>query len=155
MKGLSIVLKWKPNSPAVWSQKWLKGFFLCAGLVGIGVVAFLSLRSSPAISTVRWIPRFIANWADRHGRFDNFPAYGMMGVPFFMTNPTLRRQLWSIVILSLFIVSLELAQLAIPTRHCDIWDMFWGSMGLVAAWADCEVLKIFRINIVSKSEPVP
>jgi len=117
------------------------------------VVTFLSLRSSPAISTVRWIPRFIANWADRHGRVDNLPANGMMGVPFFLMASTFRRQLWSVAILSLFIVSLELAQLAIPTRHCDIGDMVWGSLGLAVAWAACEAIKRFRISIVSKSEP--
>lgn len=155
MRVLGIQLEWKSGSPTVCGRKWFKEAFFCAGLLGIGVVTFLSLRSSPAISTVWWIPRFVANWADRHGRFDNFPAYGMMGVPFFMIASAFRRQVWVFAVLSLIIISLELTQLAIPTRHCDVWDMFWGCMGLLAAWAICETLKRFRLSIGSKPKPVP
>jgi glycopeptide antibiotics resistance protein len=146
-------IEWKQNPPGVCGRKWFRGGFIGMGLAGIGMVSFLSLRPTPAISTLRWMPKFIANWADRHGQFDNFPAYMAMGVPFFMIISGFRRQMWTIAILSAFIVSLELTQLAIPTRHCDVADMFWGSMGVAAAWAVCEVLKRFRITIGSKPGP--
>jgi glycopeptide antibiotics resistance protein len=152
MNGLDYRLKWKAELPAVRNQKWVRCFFLCAGLAGLGAVSFLSLRSSSAISTVWWIPKFIANWADRHGRFDNFPAYGLMGVPFFLVASTFRRQIGSLILLCLFVVLLELAQLAIPTRHCDIGDMFWGSLGLLAAFFACEAFKRLRIEKICKLE---
>jgi hypothetical protein len=73
-----------------------------------------------------------------------------MGGPFFMMASTFRRQICILVLLSLFIASLEFAQLAIPGRHCDGWDVFWGCSGLVAAWAVGEVIKQalgrFRLN---------
>jgi glycopeptide antibiotics resistance protein len=77
----------------------------------------------------------------------------MMGVPFFMFASTLRGRLWFLAILSLLIVSLELAQLGIPSRCCDIWDMFWGCLGLLAAWAVVEAFKRFTLTISLKSNP--
>lgn len=153
MNGLGMKFRLKPNSPDVCGRKWFKGFFLVAGLIGVGVVSFLELRSSSAISTVKWIPKVIGNWADRNGRFCNFPAFGLMGVPFFMLTSGFRRQMGIIAVLSLFIASLEIIQLAIPTRHCDVWDIFWGSMGVIVAWAVCEVIKRGRLTIDSKPEP--
>ncbi len=150
MKGFCIKHRWKYVSSTVRDRKLVQGVIFCTGLIGIGVVTFLSLRSSPAISTVWWMPAVIAHWADSNGRFDNFPAYGLMGVPFFLIASTFRRQAWTIAILSLLIVSLELTQLALPMRHCDIWDMFWGCLGLLAAWAICEALKM-SIGLKPKS----
>lgn len=119
---------------------------LAAGVAGIGLVTFLSLRSSPAISTVNWIPKPIAQWADRNGRLDNFPAYGLLAVPFLLMATTLRRQMWIVGLLALLIVVLEVAQLELPMRHCDLMDIAFGWAGLLAAWAGCVALqKVFAI----------
>jgi hypothetical protein len=149
MNVVRIYLDRKPNSLTVCGRKWLgKAFLYAAGLIGIGAVSFLSLSPSSAIRTFGWMPVAIANWADSNGRFDNFPAYGRS---FFLIASTFRQQAWTIAILSLLIVSLELTRLVIPTRHCDIWDTFLGCMGLLAAWTNCEVLKI---SIGSKPKSV-
>lgn len=142
MKGLSI------------NYKWVREGMLCAGLAGIGLVVFLSLRSSPALTTVKWMPRTIANWADRHGRFCNFPAYGLVALPFFFIATTTRQKAWTFALLALLIASLEICQLAIPARYCDIWDIVWGCAGLLTAWVICDALKKFMLVIRSISNPV-
>jgi hypothetical protein len=153
MKGESFYLDRKPNSPAIGGRKWFKGGVLCAGLLGVGVVTFLSLRSSPEITTVKWVPKIIANWADRHGRFCNFPAYGALAVPFLLIASTLRRQAWIIALLAVLIAALEISQLAIPTRVCDVWDIAWGWAGLLAAWFICAAINRFRSAIGSNLNP--
>jgi glycopeptide antibiotics resistance protein len=136
---------------AVWGWKWPMKICLCAGLIGIGLVTFLSLRSSPAVSTVKWMPRIVAHWADRHGRFCNFPAYGLLAVPFLMIASTIRRQAWVVAMLAALIFLLEIAQLAVPTRFCDIGDMACGWAGLLVAWIICVALKKFVLVIKLKS----
>lgn len=139
VKNEMIKLADKLFSPEV--KGWKRLVALTAGLVGIGLVTFLSLRSSPAISTVGWIPKPIAHWADRNGRLDNLPAYGLLAVPFLLVASTFRRQLWMVILLALLIVALELTQLDLPTRHCDPGDIACGWTGLLVAWAGCAALQ--------------
>jgi glycopeptide antibiotics resistance protein len=154
MKGLNFIIQSRLSSPACLGGKWFGMSLLCAGVVGIGLVIFLSLRSSPAISSVRWVPGIISHWADRHGRACNFPAYGMLAVPFLMITSTFRQQARVIGLLALLIISLEFAQRAIPTRVCDLGDVAWGWAGLVAAWVICEAFKRFRLALGSKFKPI-
>ena len=151
---MSFILKSKSSLPATYFRKWFGKALLCAGLIGIGLVTFLSLRSSPAISSVRWMPGIISHWADRHGRFCNFPAFGTLAVPFLLIASTLRRQAWVVAFLALLIAALEIAQLAIPTRVCDVRDIAWGWAGLVTAWLICWSLKKNRVALGSKSQPM-
>jgi hypothetical protein len=115
--------------------EFLRRGMLILGLVGMGLCAYLSLRTSSALGTVGWLPHGVARWADAHGRFDNFPAYGLVGLPLFLLVTSCRRQLAVFVGLIGFIALLEFAQRAIPTRHCDVWDLIYGGLGLATAWA--------------------
>jgi len=120
---------------------------LCMGLVGLGLVTFLSLRSSPALATVHWMPGTIARWADTHGRFCNFPAYGLLAVPFLLIASSLRQQATVVIALALLIVAFELVQLYLPRRTCDPGDIACGWAGLLAAWAGCVLFRKFTIGM--------
>jgi len=133
------------NPPIFSSPTWWKTILLCLGLAGVGAVTLLSLRSSPAISTVRWIPQPIARWADRHGRSCNFVAYGIVGLPLLMLTPSPRRQLGIVLLMSLGIAALEVIQFALPSRVCDVWDIFYGVNGVLTAWG------IVRTGMLLKS----
>lgn len=138
MKDQPANLKPGPGRPTIAACIW--ALWLGLGLTGIGLVTFFSLRSTPAISTVNWVPRWLAHWADRNYRFDNFPAYGLMALPFLLLANTFRRRAWTVVALSFLIFFLELAQLAEPHRHCDVGDMACGWAGVLTAWALCTAL---------------
>jgi hypothetical protein len=58
-----------------------------AGIFGVGLATFLSVKSSPSMSGVGWLPHFIIHWADRHGQLCNFPAYAMLAIPFLALAP--------------------------------------------------------------------
>jgi hypothetical protein len=96
MKGLSIKLKWKPNSPADCGRKWFKAGFPRLGLIRIGIVTFSSPRSSPAVGTARWVPSITGNWANWQGRFYNFPACEVPGFPIFMIASNLWQKILNI-----------------------------------------------------------
>ena len=120
---------------------------LCMGLAGLGLVAFLSLRSSPALATVHWMPGTIARWADGHGRICNFPAYGLLAVPFLLIASSLRRQTTVVILLALLIAAFELIQLDLPRRTCDPGDIACGWAGLLADWAGCVLRRKFTIGM--------
>jgi hypothetical protein len=120
---------------------------LILALVGMGLCVYLSLRASPALNTVSWLPHGVARWADAHGRFDNFPAYGLVALPLFLLATGTRRQLAIFVIMTMFIALLEFAQRTIPTRHCDIWDLIYGGLGLATAWAVAAGGKILWLTV--------
>jgi hypothetical protein len=132
MKRLQIKLSSNLGSLVVRGGKRLG--LLGFGLAGIGLVTYLSLRSSPAITTVNWIPKPIAQWADRHGRFCNLPAYGVLATPFLLMASTFRRQMGVVGLLALLILAFELLQLRLPARSCDPWDIAYGWAGLLIAW---------------------
>lgn len=119
------------------SLEWL---LLSAGFVGLVLVTFLSLRASPATSTVRWLPRFITHWADRHGQFCNFPAYAGLTVPFVLLARNRRQRLLAAAGLCLLGATLETCQRWIPTRFFDWYDILWSCAGVLATWGVSEVL---------------
>jgi hypothetical protein len=121
------------------SGKWFEKAMFLAGVVGVGLAVFLSVRSSPAMMTVDWLPKFVANWLDHYGRFRNFPAFAMLAIPFLIITPKFLQRACIIALLAILIDSLELIQVWIPTRFADLGDIFWGWTGLLAAWGIFEV----------------
>lgn len=132
-----------------------KGAIFFTGLVGVAPAVFLSIRPSPALSTVRWLPHFISQWADRHGWFCNFPAYGALAVPFLVITPNIVGRACVVASLAALVAALEIIQLWIPTRSADLWDIFWGWSGLLTAWAIFEIvnrLGLSLFNLLPKHE---
>jgi hypothetical protein len=126
------------------SGKWFEKAMFLVGAVGVGLAIFLSVRSSPAMTTVGWLPKFVANWLDHYGRFRNFPAFAMLAIPFLIITPKFLQRVCIIVLLALLIDSLEMIQVWIPTRFADLWDIFWGWTGILAVWGIFEAVLKFR-----------
>jgi hypothetical protein len=51
----------------------------------------------------------------------------------------LRNRLRVSLVLILLVASMEVVQLGIPTRHSDLWDVFWGGAGIFAVQAVFEL----------------
>jgi hypothetical protein len=129
---------------------WLARAMLLAGAIGVALAIYLSVRHSPAMTTVRWLPRFIAVWADHHGRFCNFPAYAMLAVPFLMVTTGALRRACVAALLVVFVALLELVQLWIPTRVADLWDIVWGGAGILAVWGIFEAVR--KLKLVTSAQ---
>jgi len=112
------------------------------GLFGVGLAIYLSLKPSPSMNAVRWLPRFITAWADRHGQSDNFVAYSMLSIPFLMVAPGRLERACVTTSLAILVAAMEIIQIWIPTRVADEWDIFWGWSGLLASWAAFEVMHL-------------
>lgn len=107
--------------------------FLRLGCVvlAIAVIAFLALRSSPAMREVPWIPRHIAYWADSHGVSRNIVAFFGLGLVVLLA---FSRAGWVFMLLCLLAAGLELAQIWIPGRQFDAADIVASIAGLALAW---------------------
>ena len=46
-------------------------------LLILAAIVWLTLETSPRMTAVPWIPRFIARWADAEPTFRNFPPYAL------------------------------------------------------------------------------
>jgi hypothetical protein len=125
------------------------------GLFGVGLAVFLSIKSSPNMSVVRWLPHFITAWADQHGRLCNFPAYGLLAISFLAIAKDRWQRTGVTISLALLVAGLEIVQLWIPSRVADKWDIFWGCAGLVTSWAAFEVMLLLlrKIAVRVKSQP--
>jgi hypothetical protein len=140
-------------------SKWLRKMLLLTGIFGLGLAIFLSLRTSPATSTVSWLPKFITHWADRHGQLCNFPAYGLLALPFLFIAPDMRRQ--AQIVLGIFdlVALIEVIQFWIPTRVCDTGDVFWGWLGASVAWGIFGIFialqKLFKMTFSPKPILLP
>lgn len=114
---------------------------LLAGAVGVALAIYLSVRPSPALTTVWWLPHFISRWADHHGVLRNFPAYALLAIPFLMMTPGVLQRACVVASLAVFAALMEIIQIYIPTRFADERDILWSWIGLLAAWAIFEAVK--------------
>jgi hypothetical protein len=134
--------------------RWIQIGIAGVGIFGVWLAIFLSVKSSPSMSAVHWLPHFITHWADHHGQSCNFPAYAMLAIPFLALAPGRLHRAGVTVLLAILIAGLEIVQLWIPTRCSDKWDIFWGWSGLMASWVAVETFqatwrKMFGLKAVT------
>ncbi len=137
---------------------WLEKGMLLAGAVGVGLGVYLSVRPSPALTTVWWLPHFVSQWADHHGILRNFPAYAMLAVPFLILARGISQRAVAVACLAVFATLMEIIQLWIPTRFADGRDIVWSWAGLLLAWGIFEAVAKLRPialspNVVTVSSP--
>jgi hypothetical protein len=109
----------------------------------------LSWKASPSISGVAWIPQAVGEWFDRHDALKNFFAFGMLafvGLMAFGAREEISlapsRYFWPVpgrdrkllVLFGLIALTLELGQLTLPDRTCDLADILVGWSGTLLAW---------------------
>lgn len=116
------------------SGNWLEKAMFLAGMIGVMLGIYVSVRPSPALATVLWLPHFISRWTDHHGVLRNFPAYAMLAVPFLMMATGVRHRACAVAFLAIFAALMEIIQLWIPTRFADGRDIVWSWAALLAAW---------------------
>lgn len=113
------------------------GLIAFAGLLGLFV--FLSLRPTPVISEVGWLPKTITGWADRHGNLRHLLAALVLtsaahALCAWCRNGVSRN---AFLVVSggcgVFVVVLELLQAWQPGRVCDWRDIGWGLAGVGGA----------------------
>jgi hypothetical protein len=113
--------------------------FLSAGLVGVILLA--SWAPDSRMTALRWIPSWLANWADRDPNLRTaipfIPLAFLLVRGFAMSN--LKRPLaWAVGVSGVCLAFSELGQVFLPLRTADLMDLLWGGVGIllgaVAAW---------------------
>jgi glycopeptide antibiotics resistance protein len=113
------------------SPRLLFGLRILLVLLGAAAIAFLALRSSPYLQYIPWMPRAIGVWADSNGILRNVAAFFALGVLIFVFLG--RRPIHVLAAIG-FGTALEVAQLWIPGRVFDGWDIAASTAGILLAW---------------------
>lgn len=113
-------------------------------LLGLGglLIAYLSLRPSPSLSELSWLPSWLGEWADAPGNGDRRTA-----IPFFLLSGYLAMEcclvfraskarahtVWLLGASGLLLLlgMMEGLQLILPTRSASAFDLAWGSFGIL------------------------
>jgi hypothetical protein len=114
-------------------------------------ILYLSLRGSPSLREVCWLPEWLSAWADRHGELRTAVPYCAAGLlcPWLLirnqARPTGRSQLighgrlapslWAAASLFALLLLTEGAQLVLPNRLASLADIAWGTLGIVVGVA--------------------
>ena len=131
-QGLRLERHRRPGSPLV------NAAILAAGASLSTAVLFLSVKSSPAMSEIPWIPASLAGWADRNGDLRTavpFIPLCLLAVLFLEARLKLKLglsiRLGAAAGLTL-LLSAETAQLWLPGRTFSPADLAWGAAGVFA-----------------------
>ena len=111
-------------------------------------VVYLSWKPSPSIMQVGWIPPVLRKWFDANDGWKNFIGFGLLALASLMAwrhpagnlHETRRfvrghRELKVFLGFCCFVVVMEIGQLALPLRTCDLKDILAGWAGGLMAWA--------------------
>lgn len=115
------------------------------GPMGLAVMLtlYLELRARPSLSDLRWMPRELVRFFDRHDFLKNAVAFGGFAATVhfafagWASEPG-HRLARRAALLGALVVALELGQLFLPLRCCDWRDVAagWLGIGLASvAWA--------------------
>jgi len=119
-------------------------FFFLLLLVGLAALAFLSLRPSPYVHEVVWVPGFLGRWADHNGVLRNTVAFFAFALFVFAC---IGRRWFHALALCAFATAIEVAQLWIPHRAFDPKDIVAGIAGILTAWLlVCGACRVLRVN---------
>lgn len=122
----------------------MKKMIVYGGTIGLGIlICYLSWIPDPQLIHVSFIPSWLGKWADSFTRLRT-------GCPFIILSFLLSFNLslyYSIFLSFFLLVFVELIQLYIPHRHFDLYDIFWGFMGILVGMMLNKLYgKIFRSN---------
>lgn len=103
------------------------------------VVGYLSWRPSPMMEEIPWIPSFLGIWADEFVRARTAVPFVALGFLNGLTQVVRKAGIVdfarsALAYLGLAVV-VELVQVFIPSRHCDVQDMLWAVLGTMLGQA--------------------
>jgi hypothetical protein len=110
-------------------------------------VCYLTLKPRPQISEVSFIPGGMAEFFDLYDDWKNVAGWGRKREP---TKKSGWLQLCSLIGI---VFLMEILQVFIPTRYCDVKDMFWGTVGVLLARGLVCVLLRFKDSGTSAKNP--
>ena len=110
-------------------------------------ILYLSLRGSPSLREVGWLPTWLSAWADHHGELRTAVPYFAAGLlcPWMLTRNQAREagnnhpigdgrlavSLRGAASLFALLLLTEGAQLVLPNRVASLADIGWGTLGIV------------------------
>lgn len=100
---------------------------LLIGLIII-LVMLLSWMDNPALSEFKYMPYWLGEWCDQNPRARTGVPFLFLALFFSIMAPRKIKWIFSLV---LFVVFVEIIQLFIPNRHCDIFDILFGWIGII------------------------
>ena len=110
-----------------------------AKLLVIATIGYLSWRPSPMMEEIPWIPSFLGIWADEFVRARTAVPFVALGFLNGLTQVVRKAGIIdfarsALAYLGLAVV-VELVQVFIPSRHCDVQDMLWAVLGTMLGQA--------------------
>ena len=133
-------------------------------------ILYLSLRGSPIMREVWWLPEWLSHWADRYGELRTAVPYCAAGLlcPWLLTRNQARPadrslpighrhlslSMWAAAFLLALLLLTEGAQLVLPNRVTSLADVGWGTLGIVVGVAASLCLRALaqRRGLVLESE---
>ena len=117
-------------------RKFLVYAILGLLFLSILLVCFLSWKSNPNLGELSWIPRWLSHWGDlgeNSRKRTAIPFFFMglgVGVVLILTDKKhILTWLKCWILMILLVVQIELGQFLLPTRHPDVKDILWGTLG--------------------------
>ncbi|MDI9862199.1 VanZ family protein [Flectobacillus roseus] len=108
----------------------------------IALILLLSWIKNSMFTNLSLMPSWLGVWCDEFPRFRT-------AIPFFFLSILVisveRKFLKYLVINCALVIFVELTQLLIPTRHCDVYDMLWGCGGVIVGLLLGHLLQVFYI----------
>jgi hypothetical protein len=125
-------------------------------------VCYLTLKPRPQISEVSFIPGGMAEFFDLYDDWKNVAGFGALAFAGFLgwqdgwgrkREPTKKSGWLQLCSLIGIVFLMEILQVFIPTRYCDVKDMFWGTVGVLLARGLVCVLLRFKDSGTSAKTP--
>lgn len=112
------------------------------GILAVALVSVLALRSSPYVSDLSWIPKWLSEWADRNGNLRNLPAFAALTLVLLWPLPWKHAGFFA----ALVAVTVESAQFFIAGRTFDWADIAWSLAGVTLVTLPAALFARFRTS---------
>ena len=99
------------------------------------LTAYLTLRPSPILNELPWLPDWLGHWADANGDLRTAVPFFLLSLLWAVGGRRLRGRSWARRWVSgfagiwLLLLVTESLQLLIPSRNFSLLDIAWGTIG--------------------------
>lgn len=110
---------------------------------GCLLIAYFSLRSSPILTEVGWLPHWLSQWAGAGNNGERRTSVPFFVLSFYLACEAILSikhcralpfMLWGLAAYALFglLCITEFVQIWLPQRTASWADIIWGSLGIIA-----------------------